>query len=53
METTYAEHLQWCKDRAIEYVDAGDLNQAYTSMITDRGDHPLTANHPAIQLGMR
>ena len=52
METTYAKHLQWCKDRALAYVDAGDLDQAYASMARDLGNHPMTAGNPAIQLGM-
>ena len=34
---TRAEHLAWCKKRALEYVDAGDLLQAYTSMASDLG----------------
>ena len=49
---TRTEHLQWCKDRALEYVRAGDLTQAWTSMTSDLGKHPETANHAAIQLGM-
>jgi len=48
---TRTEHLQWCKDRAIEYVDAGDLNQAYTSMASDLGKHPETSHHTGIELG--
>ena len=47
-----AEHLAWCKQRALEYCDMGDVNQAYASMGSDLGKHPETANHPAIQLGM-
>jgi hypothetical protein len=50
--TTRAEHLAWCKKRALQYVDAGDLVQAYTSMASDLGKHPATANHPGIMLGM-
>ncbi len=38
-----AEHLQWCKDRAMEYVKAGDLQQAVTSMLSDLGKHEETA----------
>lgn len=47
-----AEHLAWCKKRALEYCDIGDVNQAYASMGSDLGKHPETANHAAIQLGM-
>ena len=46
-----AEHLQWCKDRALEYVKMGDMSQAVASMTSDLSKHPETASHPAIQLG--
>lgn len=49
---TRAEHIAWCKQRALEYVDAGDLSQAFTSMTSDLGKHPETAGHSAINLGM-
>ncbi len=48
-----SEHLQWCKDRAIEYCDNGDPQQAYQSMTSDLGKHPETEGHSAITLGMR
>jgi hypothetical protein len=44
-----AEHLEWCKKRALEYVNRGDTSQAFASMGSDLGKHPETANHPAIQ----
>lgn len=48
-----AEHLQWCKNRAMEYVRAGDYRQAFASMCSDVGKHPETAQHLATnQLGM-
>ena len=46
-----AEHLQWCKDRALEYVDIGDMSQAVASMCSDLSKHPETANHPGKILG--
>jgi len=49
---TRQEHLDWCKKRALEYCDMGDLNQAFASMGSDLGKHLDTANHPGIQLGM-
>jgi hypothetical protein len=49
---TRAEHLSWCKQRAIEYVDNGDLPQAFASMSSDLRKHPETARHSAIELGM-
>ena len=39
-----AEHLQWCKDRAMEYVNAGDYNNAVVSMLSDLSKHPETEN---------
>ena len=47
-----ADHLAWCKMRALEYVDAGDVNQAFASMGSDLNKHPETANHSAMELGM-
>lgn len=47
-----SEHLQWCKDRANEYVDAGENSQAFASMVSDLGKHDETAGHAAIELGM-
>lgn len=48
---TRTEHLEWCKVRAMEYVEAGDYQQAITSIISDLGKHPETAGHTGIQLG--
>lgn len=36
------EHLQWCKDRALALLDAGDTNGAYSSMVSDLGKHEET-----------
>jgi hypothetical protein len=52
MEKTRQEHVQWCKDRAMEYVNDGDLQGAFASMGSDLNKHPETANHSAIQLGI-
>ena len=46
------EHLEWCKKRALEYVDVGDTGQAIASMLSDLRKHPETENHPAIELYM-
>lgn len=48
---TRQEHLDWCKARAREYLDAGDARQAVASMFSDLRKHPETARHPAIELG--
>ena len=49
---TRAEHLQWCKDRALEYVEMNDMNQAFASMDSDIRKHEDTANHVGVELGM-
>lgn len=49
---TRDEHLAWCKERALAYVDTGDTQNAFASMASDLGKHPETQNHSAIQLGM-
>ena len=51
-EMTRAEHLEWCKARALEYVEVEDYTQAYASMASDMGKHPETAGHEAIGMGM-
>ena len=48
---TRTEHLQWCKDRALEYVDARDMQQAIASMCSDLSKHPELSEHPGKQLG--
>jgi hypothetical protein len=37
---TRDEHLAWCKRRAREYLDQGDLPNAVTSMLSDLKKHP-------------
>ncbi len=39
---TRQEHLQWCKDRAMEYVEKGDYQNAVASMLSDLGKHDDT-----------
>lgn len=51
--TTREEHLAWCKQRALEYCEAGDLRQAFASMTSDMRKHPDTSSHPAIELGFQ
>ena len=45
---TRAEHLEWCKKRALEFVDEGKMHMAFASMVSDLRKHPETENHPAI-----
>lgn len=49
---TRDEHLQWAKSRALDYLDAGDINGALTSMFSDLNKHDETRDHPAIALGV-
>ncbi len=37
---TRADHVKWCKSRALEYVDLDDLEQAVRSMLSDLQKHP-------------
>ena len=47
-----AQHLEWCKKRALAYVDQGYVQQALSSMIGDLRKHPKTADHPGIALAL-
>ncbi|HEY1887150.1 MAG TPA: hypothetical protein VGG86_14055 [Roseiarcus sp.] len=50
---TREEHLDWCKKRALEYVDAGDLAEAVASMAKDLQKHPeMGVNAYLLRLGM-
>lgn len=48
---TRAEHLAWAKQRALEYVDAGELANAVASMMSDLRKHDELADHRGILLG--
>lgn len=39
---TRQEHLEWCKKRAIEYIDAGNVSEALSSFASDVTKHPET-----------
>jgi hypothetical protein len=52
MNESRAEHLAWCKQRALQYVDAGDLHNAFASMASDLNKHEETRGHSGAQLGM-
>lgn len=51
-ETTRASHLAWCKTRALEYVESGDMQSAFASMVSDLNKHPETQGHAGTELGM-
>ena len=52
MADTRAEHLAWCKDRALAYLDQGDVQNAFASFTSDLRKHPETEGHVGIELGM-
>ena len=39
---TRAEHIEWCKASALEYLDAGDVQNAIASMLSDLSKHDET-----------
>lgn len=39
---TRQEHLDWCKKRALEYLDRGDVQGAIASMMSDMQKHEET-----------
>lgn len=45
------EHLSWCKQRALELVELGELKEALNSIYSDLRKHPKTINHPGIIQG--
>ncbi len=52
---TRQEHLDWCKKRALEYINRGDIQNGVTSMLSDLNKHDKTALKPGNilnQLGM-
>jgi hypothetical protein len=53
-DLTREEHLAWCKRRALEYLDAGEITNAITSMMSDMDKHPETRcnNKVLAHLGM-
>lgn len=47
---TADEHLQWCKDRALAYLDRGDVTNALASFVSDMSKHEGTREHSGLQL---
>jgi hypothetical protein len=50
---TREEHLEWAKKRALQYVDAGDPAQGFTSMLSDLRKHPELEHHIGGEIGVR
>jgi len=49
---TRAEHLEWCKKRALEYIQGGDIEQGIISMMSDIRKHPETDSQALASLCM-
>jgi hypothetical protein len=49
---TRAEHLAWCKTRALKYLPEMPV-EALTSMFSDLENHPETRGHIGIGLGLK
>jgi len=53
IQLTREEHLSWAKQRALRYVDEGDIAQGITSMLSDLSKHPqLGCEEFLARLGM-
>lgn len=50
MSDTKEQHIEWCKKRALEYVDAGNLKNAFLSFQSDMRKHDETENHSFLEL---
>jgi hypothetical protein len=49
---TRAEHLAWCKKRALAYVARGELVNAVASMASDLNKHPETRDESRARDGL-
>lgn len=48
---TREQHMTWCKKRALEYLDRGDVQNAVASMMSDLQKHPETeVRDPALSM---
>lgn len=51
MAMTREQHMAWCKRRAHEYLDKGDVQNAVASMMSDLQKHPETeVRSPALNM---
>ena len=50
---TRNEHLAWCKERALKYLDAGDVRQGFTPMLSDLSKHEGTRDHIGGKIGVQ
>ena len=52
-EMSREDHLEWCKKRALEYLDRNELTNAFSSMVSDLSKHPETEGHMGIEMGLK
>lgn len=52
LTTERGRHLHWCKTRAFEYLDRGDIKNAWASFVSDMSKHETTADHIALNPSM-
>lgn len=50
-EVPYKEHLAWCKERALDYVNRGDVLNAWNSFLSDMNKHSGTRGHQFLMVG--
>lgn len=50
---TREEHLAWCKERALRFVEDGQLREAFASITSDLAKHPDTREHTGTKIGFR
>ncbi len=44
------EHIEWCKERALEELERSGVDAAMSSLASDFGKHESTNNHMMIML---
>ena len=45
------EHLQWAKDRAIQYLEIDEIFHSWNSFCNDMRKHDELSNHAALSMG--
>lgn len=50
LTTERGKHLHWCKTRAFEYLDRGDIPNAIASFASDMQKHDETKDHVALEM---
>ena len=48
MNNSKQQHLDWCRQRALQYLDAGELTNACASLLSDLRKHEETRTTAAL-----